>query len=223
MNDREIILSSIKEALKKPSHRQDFNPKGDLRSQISNVLPATGNNFEENLNLFKKNSDELKTDFYTVKSIDEIVQHLERLKESEQWKSIATHSDDLFNNICSKLSLPVVRTNSGYDVAELEKCAASITECDCLVAQTGSVIVSSNSNGGRAISVLPPHHIIIAKKEQLLPSMPDAIGFIKRKYSGGLPSMISIITGPSRTGDIERILVLGAHGPKKLTVFLIVD
>ncbi|MGC8828729.1 MAG: LutC/YkgG family protein [Verrucomicrobiia bacterium] len=223
MNDKQIILSSIKEALKKPSHKPEIKTEGDAQTLFKEVLPAVGNTFEENLNLFKKNCEELKTNFYSVNSIEEIAGYLEKLKTEEGWKSVATHSDDLFKSVCSRLNLPVVRTNTGYNVDELERCEASITECDCLVAQTGSVIVSSRSTGGRAISVLPPHHIVIAKKEQLAPSLPEAIGLIKQKYNGNFPSMISIITGPSRTGDIERILVLGAHGPKKLTVFLIIE
>lgn len=220
MNDKETILSSIKEALKIPSQKR-ISVEGDKHSAFNQVLPACGKTFEENLALFKKNADELKADFYPVNSVDEIVQSLEKIKADEQWKSVATHSNELTLSICQKLELPVVLTNSGYDVDKLEKCEASITTCDCLVAQTGSVIVSSRTTGGRAISVLPPHHVVIAKKEQLVPSLPEAIGLIKQKYAGNFPSMISIITGPSRTGDIERILVLGAHGPKKLTIFLI--
>jgi L-lactate dehydrogenase complex protein LldG len=53
----------------------------------------------------------------------------------------------------------------------------------------------------------------------LLPDLPAALELLRRKYAPDYPSFISLITGPSRTGDIERILVLGAHGPKKLTIF----
>ncbi len=66
--------------------------------------------------------------------------------------------------------------------------------------------------------MLPPHHIVIARREQLVPDLSAAFALLKEKYGTHFPSMISFITGPSRTGDIERILVLGAHGPKKLTV-----
>jgi len=103
-------------------------------------------------------------------------------------------------------------------VAELESCDAGITECDALVAQTGSVLVTSRSAGGRALSVLPPHHVVLARREQLLSDLPEAFSLLKAKYASDYPSFISFITGPSRTGDIERILVLGAHGPKKLTI-----
>jgi L-lactate dehydrogenase complex protein LldG len=103
-------------------------------------------------------------------------------------------------------------------VNELETCDAGVTECDALVAQTGSALVTSRSAGGRALSVLPPHHVVLARREQLVGDLTDALALVNRKYAPNFPSMISLITGPSRTGDIERILVLGAHGPKKLTV-----
>ena len=115
----------------------------------------------------------------------------------------------------------VTLTDRGYDVQEMEKCDAGITECDVLIAQTGGVAVTSRSAGGRALSVLPPHHIVIARRDQLVADLPAAFAFLQKKYTPDFPSMISFITGPSRTGDIERILVLGAHGPKKLTIFCV--
>jgi L-lactate dehydrogenase complex protein LldG len=118
----------------------------------------------------------------------------------------------------SALGLPGVWTDSGYDVNEMESCDAGVSECDALVAQTGSVLVTSRSAGGRALSVLPPHHVVLARREQLVADLPAAFALLERKYAGSYPSFIGFITGPSRTGDIERILVLGAHGPKKLTI-----
>jgi L-lactate dehydrogenase complex protein LldG len=119
-------------------------------------------------------------------------------------------------------NLEVLRVDEGYDKAALEACDAGLTECECLVAQTGSVCVTTYSSGGRALSVLPPHHIVVARREQLVSDLSAAYeGLAKRYATGGYPSFMSFITGPSRTGDIERILVLGAHGPKKLTVLLV--
>jgi L-lactate dehydrogenase complex protein LldG len=89
------------------------------------------------------------------------------------------------------------------------------------VAQTGSVLITARSAGGRALSVLPPHHIVLARRSQLVADLPDAFQLLKKKYGGNYPSFISLVTGPSRTGDIERILVLGAHGPKKLTIICV--
>jgi L-lactate dehydrogenase complex protein LldG len=117
------------------------------------------------------------------------------------------------------LGLDTLVVDNGFDKRELEKCDVGISECNALIAQTGTVLVTSRSAGGRALSCLPPHHVVIARREQLVPDLPAAFALVKQEYGGSFPSMISFITGPSRTGDIERILVLGAHGPKKLTIF----
>ena len=82
-------------------------------------------------------------------------------------------------------------------------------------------MVSNRSAGGRALSVLPPHHIVIARRSQMVPDLAAAFQFARQTYAPDWPSFLSLITGPSRTGDIERILVLGAHGPKRLTIFLL--
>jgi L-lactate dehydrogenase complex protein LldG len=100
----------------------------------------------------------------------------------------------------------------------MEQCDAGISECEALVAQTGSVLVTGRSSGGRALSVLPPHHVVLARRDQLIADLPAAFALLEQRYAAGYPSFISFITGPSRTGDIERILVLGAHGPKALTI-----
>jgi L-lactate dehydrogenase complex protein LldG len=98
-----------------------------------------------------------------------------------------------------------------------------ITRCEYLIARTGSVMVSSAHASGRRMNVFPPIHIVMAKESQLVPYLEDAYVAIQTKYSTHLPSMISLITGPSRTADIEKTLVLGAHGPKKLWVILVND
>lgn len=95
-----------------------------------------------------------------------------------------------------------------------------ITGCEFLVAHTGSVMVSSAQKGGRQMFVYPPVHIIIARKNQLVDYLESAYSGIQQKYGKNLPSQITIITGPSRTADIEKTLVMGAHGPKELHVFL---
>ena len=109
----------------------------------------------------------------------------------------------------------------GYSVTDMESCDAAITGCDFLIAQTGSLLISGPSAGGRALSVLPPHHVVIAEASQMVPDLVTALQQARLRYASQWPSFLSFVTGPSRTGDIERILVLGAHGPKRLTVFLL--
>lgn len=106
---------------------------------------------------------------------------------------------------------------------QLNQADAGITLCECLIARTGSVFVSSAQMAGRRLTVYPPVHILIAYTSQILPDIEDGLRFIKTKYSGQFPSMLSLVSGPSRTADIEKTLVLGAHGPKELIVILVDD
>jgi len=107
-----------------------------------------------------------------------------------------------------------------FDEAHFESMQASITGCEFLVARTGSVLVSSSSQSGRQLNVFPPIHIVLAHVSQLVNYLNEALIAVQQKYDNHLPSTISTITGPSRTADIEKTLVLGAHGPKEFIVFL---
>jgi L-lactate dehydrogenase complex protein LldG len=64
-------------------------------------------------------------------------------------------------------------------------------------------------------------HIVVAYTSQLVHDIKDGLQLVQDKYGDRLPSMISLISGPSRTADIEKTLVLGAHGPKELILFLV--
>jgi L-lactate dehydrogenase complex protein LldG len=227
MNDRETILARIREALTLTAAKPSAHGSGTghPESAISpgpgsarQWLPVVGGSFEERIALFRANSVELKTDFYLLNTREELAKLLVELRDTEGWKRIASHNGSFTQSACETVSLPVCRTDGSYDVHELEKCDAGLTECDALIAQTGSVLVTSRSAGGRALSVLPPHHVVLARREQLLPDLLAAFELVKTRYAPNYPSFTSLITGPSRTGDIERILVLGAHGPKKLTI-----
>jgi L-lactate dehydrogenase complex protein LldG len=227
MSEKENILARVREALQTeapapghspaPSHSSTEPPSKSAQKW----LPEAGHTFEEQLSLFRKNAIDLKADLHLLNCAEDLSTHLSNLRDAEGWKKIGSHKGELTAIACRALDLPICQTDQPYDAKDLEGCDAGITECDALIAQTGSVLVTSRSAGGRALSVLPPHHVVIARQDQLIADLPDAFALIKRKYQTNYPSFISLITGPSRTGDIERILVLGAHGPKKLTILLL--
>ena len=249
MPEQEKILARIQEALKvrapSPGHGP-VHPRPGPGPPSKNArawLPAVGESFAERIALFQRNTLELKAEFHLVENRDQLSNSLLKLRDAEGWKRVASHAGELTDEACRMLGLPVCRTDRTYEVGALEASDAGITECDALVAQTGSVLVTSRSAGGRALSVLPPHHVVLARRpellargpahllpphhvvlarrEQLLADLPEAFALLKQKYPGNYPSFISFITGPSRTGDIERVLVLGAHGPKKLTILCV--
>jgi len=176
---------------------------------------------EDRLRAFQVESEELHTEFRLLNESAEIAASLQELHKSEGWRRVASHHGSLTDAWVPRLNLPTLWTDEGVDAPELEKCDVGITECDCLVAQTGTVVVTTRSAGGRALSVLPPHHVVLARREQRVGDLPEAFERLAKRYGSDYPSMMSFITGPSRTGDIERILVLGAHGPKKLTLLCV--
>ena len=226
MSERDNILGRIREALKtkapQPGTPDETDPLPEPpASGARQWLPPVGRNFKDWVELFSINAMDLKTGFHLMTSSDEMRQALLHLRDSEGWKSAACHSGLLPDAICPALGIQMVHTDKHYDVHMLEACDVGITECDALIAQTGSVMLSSRRAGGRALSILPPHHVVLARRDQLVPDLPAAFQLLKTEYGDNIPSMISFITGPSRTGDIERTIVLGAHGPKKLTVLCV--
>ncbi|MGV3757666.1 MAG: LutC/YkgG family protein [Verrucomicrobiota bacterium] len=228
MTEREKILGRIREALTltapHPGTHGGHEPAqtfpGRPVQSAQPWLPDGGETPESQIAHFRAASLDLKTDFREAPDEAVAMSILKEIATAEGWKKVATHRSELTDKAVTALGLPLLRVEGGYDKNEMEQCDAGLTECDVLVAQTGSLIVTSRSSGGRALSVLPPHHVVIARREQLVRDLTAAFALIQRKYEGNYPSMISLVTGPSRTGDIERILVLGAHGPKKLTVIL---
>lgn len=98
--------------------------------------------------------------------------------------------------------------------------ATVLTDCEFLVARTGSVMMSSKISGGRKVLSFAEKQLIFARENQLVEDIQKALVMMKEKYAD-LPSQITNVTGQSRTADIEKTLVMGAHGPRELVVFLV--
>ena len=103
---------------------------------------------------------------------------------------------------------------------DIDGCDVAITLCDHLIARTGTIVLSTNQLSGRTSSVYAPIHICIAYTHQLVFDISDSLQLFKNEEAH-LPSMISYATGPSRTADIEKTLVVGVHGPKEVYCFLV--
>ena len=217
---RETILGRIREALKIAAP----HPANDAPQKISSPqqwLPPVGKTLDEQIELFRQNAQGLKADFQICADMAEATKFVKTLAAKEAWKKIGSHTGELTSTVARALALPVINTDSPYALDALESCDAGLTECESLIAQTGTVLVSGRRSGGRALSVLPPHHIVLARRNQMMPDLTIALHAAQEKFPNEFPGMLSLITGPSRTGDIERILVLGAHGPKRLTILLV--
>lgn len=103
--------------------------------------------------------------------------------------------------------------------APSEASEATVSLAEALIAQTGSILVTA-SCGGRGASIVAPCHIVYAHAAQLVPDLETALGNLFRSGKLGSNSFACVISGSSRTADIEKILVQGAHGPRRLAVIL---
>lgn len=148
---------------------------------------------------------------------DELAENLRSLLDEKKWESIYTKETELIR-LLVKEDIPV-ESNPEKFLKQL----VGMTFCEYLIARTGSILISSGSNSGRRMYSFPEIHIVVGFTSQLVPFLSDAIRLLQEKYGKNLPSLITTITGPSRTADIEKTLVMGAHGPKELFVFLVED
>jgi len=131
-----------------------------------------------------------------------------------EWKALYCREEELKEQLQSAGFTAMTAT-------DVESCDASITGCEYLVARTGSMVMSSAQQSGRTVSVYAPVHICIAYTDQLVYDVEEALFSLKEEYGQQLPSMITLATGPSRTADIEKTLVVGVHGPKEVFCFLV--
>lgn len=104
---------------------------------------------------------------------------------------------------------------------DLGTCEAAVTACEMLVARTGTIVLSAAASQGRTTSVYAPIHICVGFTEQLVYDVKDGLQQLKSSYGEKLPSQITFASGPSRTADIEKTLVVGVHGPKEVYCLLI--
>lgn len=123
------------------------------------------------------------------------------------------------NQMCDKLEVAGISYSSERN--DIYKAEAGLTSCEFLIARLGSIMISSAMNSGRRINVFPEKHIVYAYTDQIVPDLQQAFTGMAERYGTAIPSLISVISGPSRTADIEKTLVMGAHGPKELYLFLI--
>jgi len=145
----------------------------------------------------------------------QFIENLLTLAEERSWRKIYCWEPEL-QQLLDKYEYPYFETDKDFEQAEV-----GFTLCEALVARNGSVLLSNAGMAGRRLSIYPSVHIVLAYTSQMVADLKDGFKLLKEKYGSNIPSMITNVTGPSRTADIEKTLVLGAHGPKELFVFLL--
>jgi L-lactate dehydrogenase complex protein LldG len=206
---KEKVLKRIRNALirKSPNPYPEVDMSAPVYRPVSEALDIT---FAEELTRVGGN-------FIYCENMTEMIYNLSLLIRNNSLHPVFCNNAQLFGYLAEN-DIPVEN-----DRQLLPELRAAITYCEFLVARLGSVMVSSYSGPGREVNILPEVQIILARSSQLVPDVKQAFSALKQKYPERLPSMVSLVTGPSRTADIEKTLVMGAHGPRELYVFLVED
>jgi L-lactate dehydrogenase complex protein LldG len=203
---KENILKKIRQALSQSTPI----PFPQSEGNHSLFQPATQDPEIEFAEQFTK----LLGKFIFVMDHRELAAQLKALAVHNGWKKLFCREDDL------KATLKANSFDS-FSTVELKDCDAAVTTCELLIARTGSIVMSAAQDSGRTVSVYAPVHICVAYTDQLVYDIRDGLVALKEKYQGQLPSLITFATGPSRTADIEKTLVVGVHGPKEVYLFLV--
>ena len=215
MNDqRSRVLAAVREAL------------ADLGGRSRTPPPPTefAEADEDKASLAQRFASELRAVAGTaIIAYDraECMAEMTRFLLERNVRSIAVQSSPLAQEIAVQLDGFDVSSASTLDRQELERCDCAILEAPSLLADTGSAIVVLDNAQDRVLPYLPRTCAIIARLRSLHATLtPDAFACVADAANNTRGEAL-IVTGPSKTADIEKVLVLGAHGPAALAVFIV--
>jgi L-lactate dehydrogenase complex protein LldG len=203
---KENILKRIREAL---AHE---TPMPFPQSEKSGtVFPALQQEMEIE---FAEQFTQLQGKFIYCINRQELAFQFGSLAKKQDWAHVFCADEKMIQLLGEPLTERLTRT-------DLAECNVAVTGCEYLVARTGSILLSSAQAQGRTASVYAPIHVCIAFMNQLVYDIKDAMQAAKEKHGAAYPSLLTLATGPSRTADIEKTLVVGVHGPKEVYLFLV--
>jgi L-lactate dehydrogenase complex protein LldG len=208
---RENIFRKLRDGLERAKLPMPF-PEVD-HAAVSGAFAENSASTEE---IFASEFIKLGGKFVFCADEIELIHNVAALVDSAGWKEI----------LCAEPYLLKLFYKGRLDFIEpmdptVEGAEVCITGCEALVARTGSILLTSRQPMGRVAPVFYPVHIVVAFARQLVPDISDALSLMDTRYGKDLPSMINLNTGPSRTADIEKTLVVGVHGPKEVYCFYV--
>lgn len=204
-NAKDNILEKIRKALAVPVPL----PFPEAEQPVSVFKPP----HDDLAVIFAEEFTRLQGKFAFFSNHDELVKQIKALIVQKGWKEV----------YCVEDGLRYLLKKNGFETFSekpLAEADVALTTCEVLVARTGTMVMSAAQPSGRTTSVYAPVHICIAEASQVVYELEEAIQLMKEKYGIHLPSLITFATGPSRTADIEKTLVVGVHGPKEVYCLL---
>ncbi len=216
MTSRAHILKAIRENLGQA-------PSPEL-PPVPVVWPTTSATPSELCKRFVEELRAVHGEPIVVQSCDDAAAHLRELANAAGWHQALVLDRPLAREVVAKADLGWETTLVPDDPQPRDLAAfpVAIIQANYLLADTGSCVVVCGRAGERISCYLPPTCVVVAEASRLREHMPAVWNeLVKRAENPDCRGEFVIITGPSRTADIEKILILGVHGPKRLIVLVV--
>ena len=216
---RDQILTSIRQSTGRTKLATAI--ANDLDGRISkhprNLLPArTDQPHAALVELFEQKLEDVAATYQRVDSMDDVAGAVADYLASQNLPSVVKVSPDPALDGVDWGQRPLLTVARGTaDPRDETGVAAALVG----VAETGTLMLISGPNQPTQLNFLPDTHIVVLSTDQVVPTYED--GWDQLRAAGPMPRTVNWITGPSRTGDIEQQLQLGAHGPRRLHVVLV--
>ena len=226
---RDQILGGIRKSLKRGAldETRAAAIRAKLASPQRNIIPkrAASLDHQGQIELFLRMAQEVQTTVTRVRSDAEVPGAVaDYLAEHNLPSKLVMTPDPQLDGI-PWADRPLLEIRRGR--AE-DKDAVGVTACFAAIAETGTLMLTSGPEAPTRNNFLPDDHLVVLRAGQVTATYEDGFDRLRERQKNGgdewaMPRTVNFITGPSRTGDIEQRIELGAHGPRRLHIILIDD
>ena len=221
---REEILHTIRKGLKGVSVPERDDNERNFLAEADQVQKLIDENRADLITQFKSELKNVNTNIIETRNENQIRKSLLKLTKEKELKSFSIWESEYLKelNLKQELKDNGLKLVTAKNKNRIANSDIGITEVDYAIADTGTLVLLTNKNQPRTISLLPPIHLAVVRPENLVRNINDLFIILKSKLDlDDITSCMTFITGPSRTADIELNLTLGVHGPKELYVTIL--
>ncbi|WP_292899291.1 MULTISPECIES: LutC/YkgG family protein [unclassified Nitratireductor] len=222
MSGREAILGKLRAAASVSTDdgaRREAVEKR-LAKTPRGLIPARGQvEGKERIALFCRMAEAVTATVERVKTADDVPKSVTHYLRSKNLAPSVRMGDDRRLKRMDWASQKSLEVKRGRAEPEDE---VGVSHAFAAVAETGTVALPSGKDNPTTVNFVPDHHIIVIDAKDIAGDLETVISRLRRKYGrGDMPRLLNLITGPSRSGDIEQTMLLGAHGPRALHLIVV--
>ncbi len=224
MNGRDAILGKIRSQIgvkggdtsrrAKVANRLSGTPKG--------IIPKRGQlpHFEQ-VELFRNRATSVQASVTRVASYEDVPEEITAYLRLHNLPQIVRTGEDIRLDSAPWNKVPTLERTFGPAIGAD---TTGLSHATAGVAETGTLVMTSGTENPTSVNFLPENHIVVIAAADIEGDYEAALGRIRETYGQGrMPRTVNMITGPSRSGDIEQTILLGAHGPRNLHIIVVGD